>query len=87
MIVPDKEVEGYARDCVWLAELTDDPEIREQLFQMAREWMAAAMHEERLPERKLPLSLGGSRRLGPAKRGLLPPRGNSPEVCSMRSSK
>ena len=53
MILPDKEVEGYARDCVWLAELTDDPEIREQLFQMAREWIAAAMHEERLPEPKL----------------------------------
>jgi hypothetical protein len=46
----DKECEGYAHECVRLAGLTDDPEIREQLFQMAREWMAQAMHEEKMPK-------------------------------------
>ena len=35
----DKEMEGYARDCVRLAQLADDPELRQRLFQMAREWM------------------------------------------------
>jgi hypothetical protein len=43
----DKEMEGYARDCVRLAGLAQDHELREQLLQMARHWMAAAMHEER----------------------------------------
>jgi hypothetical protein len=46
----DKECEGYAHECVRLAGLTDDHEIREQLFQMAREWMAQAMHEEKMPK-------------------------------------
>ena len=32
----DKEMEGYARDCVRLAGMTDDPEIREALMKMAR---------------------------------------------------
>jgi hypothetical protein len=46
----DQEMEGYARECVRLAHQTVDPEIREQLLQMAREWMAVAMHEEKVPE-------------------------------------
>lgn len=41
----DKEMEGYARDCVRLAGLTDDPAIHEPLMQMAREWMQAALGE------------------------------------------
>ena len=28
----DKDIEGYARECVWLAQLTTDPQIRERLF-------------------------------------------------------
>jgi hypothetical protein len=39
----DNECLDYARECVRLAELKDDPE----LVQMAREWMAAAMDEKR----------------------------------------
>jgi hypothetical protein len=35
-MVTDKEMEGYARDCASLADLTDDPEIREQLLDGAR---------------------------------------------------
>ena len=52
----DQEMEGYARECVRLAQQTDDPTIREQLLQMAREWMAAAMDEEKAPELKTPPS-------------------------------
>jgi hypothetical protein len=42
---PDHELESYASECVRLARLTDDPHIRERLFQMARQWMAVAMDE------------------------------------------
>ena len=41
----DQECAAYARECVRLAGLTDEPEIRDQLFALAREWTAAAMHE------------------------------------------
>ena len=38
------DFETYARDCVKLAEQPDaPPELREQLLQMAREWMQAMM--------------------------------------------
>jgi hypothetical protein len=50
VVAPDKELEDYARDCVRLAQLTDIPEIREPLLQMAREWMAAAMGEPKAHE-------------------------------------
>jgi hypothetical protein len=40
----DKECLEYARECVRLAGLTDDQQIRDQLLNMAREWMGAAMH-------------------------------------------
>jgi len=52
----DVEAEGYARECVRLANRSADPAIRERLFQMAREWMAVAMHEEKMPEPKSPLA-------------------------------
>jgi hypothetical protein len=34
----DKESMAYARERVRLAELTDEPEIRDQLFALASEW-------------------------------------------------
>ena len=41
------DFETYARDCVKLAEQPDaPPELREQLLQMAREWMQAMMEAE-----------------------------------------
>ena len=43
----DEECMAYARECVRLAGLTDEPKIRDQLFALAREWMAAAMQEAR----------------------------------------
>jgi hypothetical protein len=53
----DKDIEGYARECARLAQLTTDPQIRERLFQMAREWMALAMQEENAPEPDSALAL------------------------------
>ena len=44
-MVTDQEYVDFARDCVRLAQSADSPELRERLLQMAREWMAAAMHE------------------------------------------
>jgi hypothetical protein len=41
-----KEFEGFARDCVRLAERADTPELREKLLNLAREWMLAAMEDE-----------------------------------------
>jgi hypothetical protein len=42
-----RDFEIYARDCVHLAEQPDaPPELREQLLQMAREWMQAMMEAE-----------------------------------------
>jgi hypothetical protein len=43
-----KEFEGYARDCVRLAEQPGvTNELREQLLEMARDWMKCAMDGER----------------------------------------
>ena len=47
----DTECVGYARDCARLAQKTNDPDLRERLLQMAREWMAVAMREDNLPVR------------------------------------
>jgi hypothetical protein len=35
------EFQGYARECVRLAGLTNSRELRDQLLEMAREWMNA----------------------------------------------
>jgi hypothetical protein len=42
----DNECVEYARDCVRLAGLATDPELRERLLQQARDWMAVAMDED-----------------------------------------
>jgi hypothetical protein len=42
-----KDFEKYARDCVKLAQQPNaPPELREQLLQMAREWMQEAIAKE-----------------------------------------
>ena len=42
-----KDFQKYAQDCVKLAQQPNTPpELRQQLFQMAREWMQAIMAEE-----------------------------------------
>jgi hypothetical protein len=40
---------GYARECVRLAELTFEQQIRDILLDMAHEWMAVAMDEQAEP--------------------------------------
>ena len=42
----DKELEQYAHDCIKLADMTDDPAIREPLLKMARDWMEVACAEQ-----------------------------------------
>jgi hypothetical protein len=34
--------------------MAEDPEVREGLLQLAREWMAAAMRKEKAPDPKSP---------------------------------
>jgi hypothetical protein len=41
----DEECMGYARECVRLARLASDQQIREKLFAIARDWMAAALDD------------------------------------------
>jgi hypothetical protein len=50
-VANDEDCIQYARDCDRLARAATDPHLREQLLQMAREWLAAAMNEP-LPEPK-----------------------------------
>jgi hypothetical protein len=42
----NRTCEVSARECVHLARLTDDPDLRNELFKMARDWMAVAMQEQ-----------------------------------------
>ena len=51
-MVSDDECVEYARECVRLAGLVEEPELRERLLQMAREWMAVAMPEQQTPKAK-----------------------------------
>jgi hypothetical protein len=48
---------GFASDCVRLAGLAEDEVTRDELMNMAREWMAVAMEEEDNERRVPPLSL------------------------------
>jgi hypothetical protein len=42
-----KDCDAHARDCVRLAQQPDvPPEVREQLLQMARQWMHELMTEQ-----------------------------------------
>jgi hypothetical protein len=52
------EFEEFARDCVRLARQANSSELREKLFDIAREWMRAAMAGEEDAGRTTP----GSRR-------------------------
>jgi len=43
---------AHARECVRLAGLTDDQEVRDQLIALARDWIVAARKEEEDDDRK-----------------------------------
>jgi phosphopantothenoylcysteine synthetase/decarboxylase len=42
----DEKCMAHARECVWLAGLTDDQEVRDQLIALARDWIVAARKED-----------------------------------------
>jgi hypothetical protein len=48
-----REFEDFARDCVRLAGQAEDPELRERLLKIARDWMQAAMDEPAIEQRRL----------------------------------
>jgi len=53
--VTDQKCIDYARECMRLAQFADnDPELQKHLLQIAREWMAVALHEETPPEPTAP---------------------------------
>ena len=41
-MAPDQECVDYAHECIHLAELTKDLQLRDWLLTTAREWMATA---------------------------------------------
>jgi hypothetical protein len=53
-IPPNRICEDSARECVRLARMTDDLEMRNELFKMARDWMAVAMKEEQAANGPIP---------------------------------
>ena len=57
----EEKMEEYARECVRLAQVADDHQLRERLLQMALEWMAAAMREEKRPRNRSRRSSNGMR--------------------------
>jgi hypothetical protein len=56
------EFEEFARDCVRLARQANSPELREKLFDIAREWMRAAMDEKEAARSMPPASRRNARR-------------------------
>ena len=50
MSAADRDCIACARECARLAAITSDPDVRDALLNMARAWMAMAMHEPKLPE-------------------------------------
>jgi hypothetical protein len=46
----DQECLDYARECVRLAGLINDVQTRNHMIYLAREWMATAMHADKMPE-------------------------------------
>jgi hypothetical protein len=46
-MMPDPEFEDFARDCIRLAGEEKSRELRSRLLVLAREWMHAAMQEQR----------------------------------------
>jgi hypothetical protein len=55
-----QECVDYAQQCVRLAEVTGDSELRDHLLTLARDWMATAMQRAEGAEAKIAASLGRS---------------------------
>ena len=58
-----KKYEEYARECVRLAGHADTTEARDQLLDLARVWMDAAMTEEEAQRRKIRVDSAAARPL------------------------
>ena len=54
-----EDCEGYARDCVWYGQQTDDPVLRNRLFNMALNWRAAAIRQAKPSLRRRGRSAAG----------------------------
>ena len=78
-----KEFEGFARDCVRLAERADTPELREKLLNLAREWMRAVMEAEDSDCAADRRPVATTRRRDPAEVRPLAPSPNSDEAPSL----
>jgi hypothetical protein len=52
-LASDEECMAHARECVRLAGLTDDRKVRDQLLDLARGWIVAALRERRSDARVL----------------------------------
>jgi reverse gyrase len=48
----DKKGMAHARECVRLAGLTDDQEVRDQLIDLARDWIVAARRRRKKKKKK-----------------------------------
>jgi hypothetical protein len=48
----DEKCMAHARECVRLAGLTDDQEVRDQLIALARDWIVAAMRKKKKKKKK-----------------------------------
>jgi hypothetical protein len=46
----DKKSMAHARECVRLAGLTDEQEVRDQLIDLARDWIVAARRKKKKKE-------------------------------------
>ena len=53
----DNECLDYARECVQLAGIANDPELRQHLIQLAREWMVLAAKEVKATDWQAPTPL------------------------------
>ena len=78
-----KEFEGFARDCVRLAERADTPELREKLLNLAREWMRAVMEAKNSYCTANRRPVATTRRRDPAESGRSPPSPHSDEAPSL----
>jgi hypothetical protein len=52
-MIPESPYFVYARECTRLALLSEDPDVREDLMQMARDWMAVAMADAQTLEQSV----------------------------------
>jgi hypothetical protein len=75
----DRECMVYARECLRLARMAEDPVIQARLTEIAHLWMAAAMEEtlDAAPPRAARRNRPGPRRRGVVKGDFIAPLANT----------